>query len=162
MASGTRRKLQSQRKLESMGVAYELVTFDPSIRAAELVAAAAGEDPAAVFKTLVVVDVRPGIRPILAVVPSNRELDLKLLAKHVSTRKLTMASHAEAERLTGLKVGGISALVLAGRGWPVFLDASAESHDSILVSGGERGVDLRLASADFVRVTGSVLVGLTA
>jgi Cys-tRNA(Pro)/Cys-tRNA(Cys) deacylase len=162
MAVRTHRKLQSQRKLEALGVDYELVEFDSSIRSAELVAKAAGEDAGAVFKTLVVVDSRPGSKPILAVVPSNSELDLKALAKCMNAKKLAMATHIEAERLTRLKVGGISVLALGDRGWPVLLDASAETRASILVSAGERGYDLRLSPADFVRVTGAQYAALTA
>ncbi len=66
-----------------------------------------------------------------------------------------MASHAEAERLTGLRVGGISALALTDKGWSVLLDVSAESRETMLVSAGERGYDLRLAPSDFVRATGA-------
>ncbi len=155
MASKARRKLQSQRKLEAMGVPYELVEFDPAIRSAAVVAESAGEDPAGVFKTLVTMEPRPGAKPVLAVIPADRELDLKLLAGCVNARKCVMASHAEAERLTGLRVGGISALALTERGWRVILDTSARSLDLMLVSAGERGYDLRLSPQDFVQVTGA-------
>jgi Cys-tRNA(Pro)/Cys-tRNA(Cys) deacylase len=161
MASKARRKLQSQRQLEAAGVPYELVEFDPSIRSATLVAESAGHDPAGVFKTLVAIEARAGAKPVLAVIPSDRELDLKMLAKRMNVRKVAMAGHSEAERLTGLKVGGISAVALLDRGWSVYLDASAEHLESILVSAGERGFDVSLAPKDFVRVTGASFEALT-
>ncbi len=69
MAAKARRKLQSQRKLEALGVPYELVEFDAGIRSAALVAESAGEDPGGVFKTLVTIEPRPGVKPVLAVIP---------------------------------------------------------------------------------------------
>ena len=160
MASKGRTGLQSIRRLEALDIEHALVAFDPAIRSGAAVAEAANEDPGAVYKTLVVLDTRPGTRPLLAIVPSDRELDLKLLAKHMSVKKLVMASHAEAERLTGLRVGGISALALLDRGWQVFLDASAEERTAMLVSAGQRGFDVRLAPSDFRRVTGARVVPL--
>jgi len=68
---------------------------------------------------------------------------------------LQRASQAEAERLTGLKVGGISALSLLSKGFAVHLDRSAESLDSIVVSAGQRGLNVRLQVEDFLRLTGA-------
>ncbi len=134
------------RFLESHNVAYEVFEFSPAIHNAVEVAAAVGAAPATVYKTLVVE--RPEGKPLLAIVPAPDTLDLKALASATGDKKLTMASHADAERLTGLKVGGISALALVQKHWDVVLDASAEQYPAILVSAGERGVNLRIAVSD--------------
>jgi Cys-tRNA(Pro)/Cys-tRNA(Cys) deacylase len=63
-----------------------------------------------------------------------------------------MAAHKDAERLTGLKVGGISALALTQKNWPVYLDQPAMEHEHILVSAGQRGIQLRVPTAALIRV----------
>ena len=69
-----------------------------------------------------------------------------------------MATHAEAEKMTGLQVGGISALALLNRGFAVYLDESARAYEQILVSAGQRGLDIKLAVADMVKVTNARFV----
>jgi Cys-tRNA(Pro)/Cys-tRNA(Cys) deacylase len=76
-------------------------------------------------------------------------------------KKLRMATQKEAEAWTGLKVGGISALALCHRGFPVYIDRAAAVLDAIIVSAGQRGMDIRLAVPDLVRVTGAAFVEAT-
>jgi Cys-tRNA(Pro)/Cys-tRNA(Cys) deacylase len=71
-----------------------------------------------------------------------------------------MAQPADAERVTGYVVGGISP-VGQKRALPTVLDASASGHPTILVSGGRRGLDLELAPADLTRLTGATLVPIS-
>jgi Cys-tRNA(Pro)/Cys-tRNA(Cys) deacylase len=94
-------------------------------------------------------------------VPADRQLDLKQLAKAVGEKKVKMAGHAEAESLTGLQVGGISALALVNKGFAMFLDKSAESFSQIYVSAGQRGLDIQLAVKDLVKLTRARLVNVT-
>ena len=68
-----------------------------------------------------------------------------------------MATHDQAEALTGLQTGGISALALVNKGFRVLLDSSAAPFPQIAMSAGERGVQVVLAPQDFVRVTGARL-----
>ncbi|NPV66458.1 MAG: aminoacyl-tRNA deacylase [Anaerolineae bacterium] len=138
------------RVLEQHGVAYTTFTFSPEIHSALGVAEAVGVPPETVYKTLVVL--RPDGRPLLAVIPGPASLDLKALAAATGVKKLSMASHTEAEHLTGLKVGGISPLALLHKRWPVVLDASAESYEAILISAGQRGVNLRVPVAGLKQV----------
>jgi Cys-tRNA(Pro)/Cys-tRNA(Cys) deacylase len=72
-----------------------------------------------------------------------------------------MARHADAERLTGLKVGGISALALLNRGFQICLDRPAIELERIVVSAGQRGVNLGLTPLDLLRVTGGRVVDAT-
>jgi Cys-tRNA(Pro)/Cys-tRNA(Cys) deacylase len=69
-----------------------------------------------------------------------------------------MASHRDAERQTGLRVGGISALALIGRGFEVFVEETATLFEGVLVSAGQRGYDVRLALADLIALTGAAAV----
>jgi Cys-tRNA(Pro)/Cys-tRNA(Cys) deacylase len=96
-----------------------------------------------VFKTIVVLREGKG-KPILAVVPGSREVDLRTLAKAVGEKKLHLPTEREAERLTGLQAGGISPLALINRGFQVVLDASAQTFAEIHISGGQRGLNIRL------------------
>jgi Cys-tRNA(Pro)/Cys-tRNA(Cys) deacylase len=112
-----------------------------------------GLPPERVYKTLVVLRQGPRAKPMLIMAPANRQLDLKLVAKAVGEKKVQMAAQQEAERLTGLKVGGISALALLNKGFDIYLDESARNQDAILISAGQRGVNLELAVADLVKVT---------
>jgi Cys-tRNA(Pro)/Cys-tRNA(Cys) deacylase len=72
-----------------------------------------------------------------------------------------MAGHDQAEKLTGLKVGGISALALLNRPFDVYLDDAALQYEQILVSGGQRGVDLELRVSDLLAVTGAQTIVAT-
>ena len=112
-------------------------------------ATALGVAPDRVFKTLVAsVD----DRLVLAVVPVDRELDLKRLAAAVGGRQAVLADPAVAERATGQVVGGISPLGVR-RPLPVVVDASATTHETVFVSAGRRGLQLELAPADLVRLS---------
>lgn len=153
-------KLASVRLLEQRGIAHELIAFDPAIRSAVGVAEAAGVVPETVYKTLVVEHDPPRAHPLLVMVPANSELDLRALAAALGEKKLRMASQAAAERLTGLQVGGISALALTARRFPTCIDDRALALDSIMVSAGARGFDIRLAGADLLAVTGAQPVRL--
>lgn len=143
------KKLNSMRLLEARRIAYQALEYDTRIRDAELVAEALGLPAAEVFKTLVVES--PARKtPVLALLPCHCTLNLKRLARALGEKKLMMASHDQAEKLTGLQVGGISALALLQRPWDVCLDGRALAVEHIAVSAGARGMQLRLARADLV------------
>lgn len=144
------KKLNSMRFLESHGVAYEAIEFDDNIHDAVELAEAVGVSPHLVYKTLVVDTGEKN--PVLALIAADRRLDVKALAKAAGYKKLSMASHADAEKWTGLKTGGISPLALTSKNWAVFLDTPAEDLPHILLSAGQRGLNLRLATADLIRV----------
>jgi Cys-tRNA(Pro)/Cys-tRNA(Cys) deacylase len=152
-------KTLAMRLLEGKKVAYHVHEYPASERDAEVVAAEMGVPAAEVFKTLVVL--RPPKKPMLVMVPADRQLDLKKMAKAVGEKKVKMAGHSEAEGLTGLQVGGISALALVNKGFAVFLDESAENFDKIYVSAGQRGLDIQLAVKDLVKITRARLVDVS-
>ena len=141
------------RLLEQRKVPHEVFQFDDSIRSADGVAQHTGIDPALVYKTLVVENDPPKGKPSLVMMPATAEVDLKLLAASIGAKKLRMASQRDAERFTGLQVGGISALALLNKGFAVYIEQAALAHESILVSAGQRGWDVRLRVSDLLAIT---------
>jgi Cys-tRNA(Pro)/Cys-tRNA(Cys) deacylase len=146
------------RLLDSRKISYDVFEFSPDKRSAEDAAALLGVPPDHVYKTLVVVRESKGKKPLLVMTPGGRELNLKSLAASLDEKKLTMASQAEAEALTRLKVGGISALALINKGFEICLDRAALQLPFIHVSAGQRGANLRLKVADLLHLTGANLV----
>ena len=102
-----------------------------------------GVDSEKVFKTIVVIRPTRG-KPILTLVPGTKEVNLKRLAKALGEKKLKLATQHDAEHLTGLKTGGISPIALINRGFQVVIDSSAQNYDEIHISGGQRGLNIRL------------------
>ncbi len=105
-----------------------------------------------VFKTIVVVRPKPG-KPVLAVIPATTEVDLKKVAAALGEKKVSVPTQKEAEQLTGLQAGGISALALLNKGFQVLLDRSALELPEMQVSGGQRGLQIRLAPKAFIDLT---------
>lgn len=144
-------KLNSMRLLEQHEIPYEVIEFDDSMRDAEEIAETLGIPPHMVYKTLVA-EPEGGGKPFLVMLAADRRLNLKRLAQAAGVKKVRMAAHKDAEALTGLKVGGISALALTHKNWIVFLDKPAMELQAILISGGQRGIDLRVPVLDLMRV----------
>jgi Cys-tRNA(Pro)/Cys-tRNA(Cys) deacylase len=105
-----------------------------------------------VYKTIVVLREGKG-KPLLVLVPGGTQVDLKAVARAVAEKKVHLATERQAEEITGLQAGGISPLALLNRGFQVILDASANDLDRLHVSGGERGLNLRLRATDLVKLT---------
>jgi Cys-tRNA(Pro)/Cys-tRNA(Cys) deacylase len=151
-------KNNAMRTLDARKIPYQVYNFPPEIHSAQGVAETFGLSAAEVYKTLVVLRADAGGRPMLVMAPGDRELDLKRMAKALDEKKLRMATQKEAEKLTGLKVGGISALPLLNRNFEMYIDRRAAELSHVLVSAGERGINLRLAVADLIEVTGARLI----
>ena len=135
--------------LERAGVAFEVRAYehDPGAESYGLEAAASlGVDPARVFKTLLV---EADGALAVGIVPVDTLLDLKAVAAVLGAKKAVMAQPADAERVTGYVVGGISPLGQRRR-LPTVLDSSALEHPTVLVSGGRRGLDLELSPRDLL------------
>ncbi len=141
------------RMLEQRKIAHQVFEFDDDIRSAREVARVTGMPPGQVLKTLVVEHDPPRGKPFLVMVPATLEIDLKVLARSLGVKKLRMASHRDAEAQTGLRVGGISALALLGKGFPALIEQSVMAFDDVLVSAGQRGWDVRLRLADLLDLT---------
>lgn len=144
-------KTNAIRLLESRKVWYIPYVYDPTIHSADGVAAALGLNPAEVYKTLVMTRTRGQM--LLVMAPATGEVDLRVVARAIGEKSLDMVSQREAERSTGLLVGGIGALALTNKPFDVLIDDDAMSHESILVNGGRRGLNVRVRVADLVALT---------
>lgn len=144
------------------GVAFRVHEVPPDAPArgdrtlGEWIADALGVEPARVFKTLVA---RAGGAPVVAVVPVTGTLDLKALARAHGARRAELADPGDAERLTGYVLGGVSPLGQKRR-LATYLDETAAGFATVFVSAGRRGLDLELAPADLLQVTGGRLAPL--
>ena len=140
------------RLLDSRKVAYTAYELPLEKLGALEAAHILGVPPEQVFKTIVVKREGKG-KPILAVVPGTGEVDLKAVAKAVGEKKVSLPSEREAEQLTGLQAGGISPLALINKGFQVLVDSSAEAQGEIYISGGQRGLNIRLPLSDLLSLT---------
>ncbi len=136
--------------LSKAGIAFTLAQYDydPNAERVGLQAAEAmGVSPSEVFKTLMA---ELDGKPVCAIVPSDEEVNMKKLAAALGGKAAHMMKPADAERLTGYKVGGISPL---GQRKPVptVLDELATLYDEIFLNGGQRGLQIRIRPDDLQR-----------
>jgi Cys-tRNA(Pro)/Cys-tRNA(Cys) deacylase len=116
-----------------------------------------GLDPDRVYKTLMA---DADGRLVVAVVPVSGRLDLKALARAVGASKAAMADVRAAERATGYVAGGISPFGQK-KAHPTVVDETVELWESVYVSGGRRGLDVEIAPADLVEVTGAIVADVS-
>ncbi|HSL28159.1 MAG TPA: YbaK/EbsC family protein [Anaerolineales bacterium] len=116
--------------------------------------------PEVVFKTIVVSREKPK-KPVLAVIPGPSAVDLKRLAVFLGEKKVHLPTEREAEQLTGLQAGGISPLALIKKGFQVVLDEAARNYPEIHVSGGQRGLNIRLPVSDLIELTSARLARIS-
>jgi Cys-tRNA(Pro)/Cys-tRNA(Cys) deacylase len=154
-------KTNAMRALDQRHIAYDALTYSPEIHSADVVAETLGLPARLVYKTLVVLRERGG-RPMLVMIAGDRELDPRGTAKAVGEKRVAMAPKKDAERLTGLLVGGIGALALLNKGFEIYIDERALAEDAILVNGGQRGLNLRVRVADLIAVTGAKPIAASA
>lgn len=105
-----------------------------------------------VCKTIVIKRVSPG-KPILAVIAGNRSADLRLIATALGEKKVTLPTEREAEEITGLQAGGISPLALLNKGFQILIDDSLRQFEEIHISGGQRGLNIKIGLADLAKLT---------
>jgi Cys-tRNA(Pro)/Cys-tRNA(Cys) deacylase len=147
-------KTNATRQLDKLGIRYELRKYavDPDDLSAVKVAGQVGLPPEQVFKTLVAKGDVNGL--LMAVIPGDRELDLKALARVSRNRSAQLTPVAQLQPLTGYIRGGVTALACK-KPCPVFLDETALLHEVISISAGVRGTQILLAPADYIRATGA-------
>jgi Cys-tRNA(Pro)/Cys-tRNA(Cys) deacylase len=140
--------------LARAGVAHHVHTYEHDPAAPSFgreAAEALGVDPGRVFKTLVA---RVGEKLVVALVPVLDSLDLKALAAARDAKRAELADPAVAERATGYVVGAISPLGQKKR-LATVVDESAGAWATVFCSGGRRGLEIEVAPADLVRLTGA-------
>lgn len=137
--------------LDRAGVLHTIASYayDPGTERVGLQAAEAlGVDPGEVLKTLMV---RVDGKPACVILASDREVAMKKLAAALGGKSAEMMKPADAERMTGYRVGGVSPFGQK-RAFPTVIDADAAALPQAFVNAGQRGLQARLAPADLVRV----------
>ncbi len=152
-------KTNAMRALDARHISYTTFTYPDTIHSAKDVAELLGVSPECVYKTLVVL--ADADRRLLVVTPGDHELDMRRVARAVGAKSARMALQRDAERLTGLKVGGISPLALLDKRFEVYIDDSALAFDDLYINGGQRGVNLCLRVADLIAVTRAQTIAAT-
>ena len=152
-------KTNAARILDRAGVHYELRDYpvDESDLSATHVAEAVGMPPEQVFKTLVVRGDRTGI--LLAAIPANTELDLKVLAAASGNKKVDLVAVKEVLGLTGYIRGGVSP-VGTRKPYPFYMDETAQIWAVISVSAGVRGCQMVLAPDDLIFAAGGMYAAI--
>lgn len=147
--------------LAKAGVAFTVHTYDydPDADSIGLQAAEAlGESPARVLKTLMaLVDAKPAC----VIVPSDHEVSMKRLAAAFGGKSAQMMKPAEAERVTGYKVGGISPFGQM-RQVRTAIEEQALAHDLVYTNGGQRGLQVRLNPRDAMALLKAIAAPLVA
>ncbi len=150
------------RLLDARQIAYTPAEYDGSqFHSADEVAALIGVPVEQVYKTIVVLREDKGKKPLLVMVAAHREIDLRKLAASLGEKKLKIAKHDEAEALTGLQVGGISAIALLSKPFEVCLDRPTLDLEAIHISGGQRGLDVKIGVKDLIALTKAKVVEAT-
>lgn len=139
------------RFLDAHKVTYAVHELPPEKLGAVEAAQVIGVSPEQVFKTIVIT--REKKKPVLAVIPGPRTVDLKRLAVFLAEKKVYLPTEREAEALTGLQAGGISPLALINKGFQVVIDSAAQGYETIYISGGQRGLDIQLPVTDLAKLT---------
>lgn len=146
-------------QLTAAAVAHSLHEFDhqPNVRGFGLQAAAAlGGEPERVFKTLMtLVD----DQVVVGIVPVTAQLSLRHLAGALGAKRAEMCPIDVAERATGYVVGGISPFGQK-RASPTVIDETCQLFDTILVSGGQRGLEIEIAPGDLIAVLSATVADI--
>jgi Cys-tRNA(Pro)/Cys-tRNA(Cys) deacylase len=153
-------KTNAARLLDGLSISYELRSYevDPDDLTAISVARKIGLPPEQVFKTLLS-QINDGSH-LFAVIPGDSELDLKKLARAAGAKKAELASLKDVEPLTGYIRGGVTVMG-AKKPFPTFVDETIELFEVISVSAGQRGLQLILSPADYLRAANATLADLT-
>jgi Cys-tRNA(Pro)/Cys-tRNA(Cys) deacylase len=152
---------RATKALEQAGVAFSVhrYDYDPDADKIGLQAAAAlGEAPGRVLKTLIaLVDGKP----VCVIVPSDREVSMKKLAAACGGKSAQMMKPAEAEKVSGYKIGGVSPFGQTRR-LTTAIEEQALAEAYVFVNGGQRGLQVRLAPGDAAALLTAVVAPLVA
>ncbi|NLL69681.1 MAG: Cys-tRNA(Pro) deacylase [Epulopiscium sp.] len=153
-------KTNAMRILDTNKISYTIITYDQQdgkidgISVAEKI----GRDPQFVYKTLVAQGKDQTI--FVFVIPVAKELDLKKASKVVGEKKVEMIPVKEIEKHTGYIRGGCSPVGMK-KAYKTVIDSSAKKSDTIIVSGGKRGVQIELGVTDLQKITGAQVETIT-
>lgn len=155
-----KQKTNAIRLIEQKKIPYQEYEFPWSEDHIDAVSVAdiLGKEAGKIFKTLVAVGNKTGI--LVAVIPGNKELNLKSLAKASGNKKVEMLPMKELEATTGYIRGGCSPVGMK-KLFPTFIGSESEDFDTIIVSAGQRGLQMELTPADLISLTKATVATIT-
>lgn len=144
-------KTNAARLLDQANIPYELIPYevDENDLSAPHVADSLGEDIAQVFKTLVLQGDRTGY--FVCVIPGDATIDLKLAAKVSGNKKCEMIPMKQLLPLTGYIRGGCSPIGMK-KHYPTYIHQTCNNHSYIYISAGVRGLQVKIAPNDLLRI----------
>lgn len=153
-------KTNAMRIVEQQNITYKEYEFEWSEDhlSADSVAGKVGIEDGKIFKTLVTIGNKTG--PIVAVIPGNKELDLKKLAVESGNKKVDMLHLKDLEETTGYIRGGCSPIGMK-KLFPTYIAEEANTCDTIIISAGKRGLQIELSPLSILQVTNGRMVDLT-
>lgn len=153
-------KTNAMRIVEQHKIAYKEYEFEWSEDhlSAESVAQKIGIEDGKIFKTLVTIGNKTG--PVVAVIPGDKELDLKKLASASGNKKVDMLHLKDLEETTGYIRGGCSPIGMK-KLFPTYIAEEANKFDSIIISAGKRGMQIELPPVSILKITTGEIVDLT-
>lgn len=157
MAKKKESKTNALRLVEQQKIPYTLYHYtwsEDAVSANHVADQLLEKKEAQIFKTLLFVGNVTG--PIVAVIPSNQEADLKKLAKLSGNKKVELLHLTELEKTTGYIRGGCSPVGMKKQ-FPTYLDSSIEIWDEMIVSAGRRGIQMGLAPQALIRLTKAIV-----
>ena len=157
MAKKKESKTNALRIVEQQKIPYTLYHYtwsEDAVSANHVADQLLEKKEAQIFKTLLFVGNVTG--PIVAVIPSNQEADLKKLAKLSGNKKVELLHLTELEKTTGYIRGGCSPVGMKKQ-FPTYLDSSVEIRDEMIVSAGRRGIQMGLAPQALIRLTKAIV-----
>jgi Cys-tRNA(Pro)/Cys-tRNA(Cys) deacylase len=161
MESAMSRTTPATLALDRAGIAYTLATYDYDPGADRIgmqAAEALGVAPSEVLKTLIV---KADGKPACVVLASDREVSMKRLAAALGAKTAEMMPPPDAERITGYRVGGVSPFGQKKR-LPTVVDAAAAKLEQAFINGGQRGLQVRLAPDDLVKMLDATVAEIAA
>lgn len=144
--------------LKQKKITHQVVHYDHKEKGAAFAARAAGFPLAQTIKTLVVA--KSPNELALALMPGDKQLSMKKLAKALAVKRLTLADTAAAQRATGYLVGGISPFGTQKQ-LPVIMDASLVMHPQVMINAGRRGTMVQLAPQDIIHILSALVVDIS-
>lgn len=154
-------KTNAMRELDRAGIGYEVQEFeetDVSRGVGVRIAEQLGEDPDSSFKTLVCV--APGGDHVVCCIPVACEVDLKKAAAAAGEKSLSLMPIKDLEAVTGYVRGGCTPVGMK-KAFPTIIDETVQLYDAIGISGGRRGLSLRLDPSELVAFLGATLADIT-
>lgn len=143
--------------LKQNRITHQRVEYDHKEKGAEFAAQAVGFPLERTIKTLVVA--LDSNRYALVMMPGDRQVSMKKVAKACNAKRAAMADTATAQRLTGYLVGGISPFGTKKR-LKAIMDASLPPYEAVMINAGQRGIMVKMAPGDIIDILNADIADL--